>query len=107
MNDREYGMQLQEKFELYLLGLIFTVLALAVQTAKFDNINIIAAYFELVSWVALLISGLVGLWRMELIPVTACQVGPRPSKPVLNANSTRPQFSSPNVATLSQPLETA
>lgn len=69
MNDREYGIQLQEKFELYFLGLIFTVLALAVQTAKFDNINIAAACLELASWVTLLISGLVGLRRMEWIPV--------------------------------------
>lgn len=69
MNDKGYGIQLQEKFEVYLLGLVFTVLALAVQTAKFDNVNIVAACLELASWVALLISGLVGLWRMEWIPV--------------------------------------
>ena len=69
MNDREYGLHLQEKFEVYLLGLTFTVLALAVQTAKFDNVNIVAACLELASWVVLLISGLVGLWRMEWIPV--------------------------------------
>lgn len=69
MNGREYGIQLQEKLEFYFLGLIFTILALAVQTAKFDNINIVAACLELSSWVALLISGLVGLWRMEWIPI--------------------------------------
>jgi hypothetical protein len=69
MDAREYGLQLQEKFELYLLALIFTVLALAVQTAKFDNINIVAVCLELASWVVLLFSGLVGLRRMEWIPV--------------------------------------
>jgi hypothetical protein len=40
-----------------------------VQTAKFDNINIVAAGLELTSWMVLLISGLVGLWRMEWIPI--------------------------------------
>lgn len=69
MDSREYGIQLQEKIELYFLGLIFTVLALAVQTAKFDNFNFVAASLELASWVVLLFSGLVGLWRMEWIPV--------------------------------------
>jgi hypothetical protein len=40
-----------------------------VQTAKFDNISIVAACLELASWVVLLFSGLIGLWRMEWIPV--------------------------------------
>jgi hypothetical protein len=69
MNDQEYGQQLEAKLELYFLGLIFTILALAVQTAKFDNINIVAAFLELTSWMALLVSGLVGLWRMEWLPI--------------------------------------
>ena len=35
----DYSRQLQEKFELYLLALIFTLLGLAVQTAKFDGLS--------------------------------------------------------------------
>ncbi len=66
-NTREYARQLQEKFELYLLGLIFTLLALAVQTAKFGAAPC-ADGLEVAGWVSLLISGLVGLSRMEGVP---------------------------------------
>jgi hypothetical protein len=52
-SDVDYARQLQEKFELYLLGLIFTLLALAIQTAKF-GVSDWADAFELevgcVSW---------------------------------------------------------
>lgn len=65
---RDYARQLQEKFELYLLGLIFTLLALAVQTAKFGA-SPWADGLEVAGWIALLISGLVGLSRMEWMPV--------------------------------------
>src|SRR5688572_20620227 len=47
----------QEKFEFYLLALIFTILGLAVQTAKFGS-HVVADALELCSWAALLISGL-------------------------------------------------
>lgn len=65
---RDYARQLQEKFELYLLGLIFTLLGLAVQTATFGRSQI-ADTLELAGWLSLLTSGLVGLLRMEKIPV--------------------------------------
>jgi len=68
MSDLEYSRQLQEKFELYLLALIFTLLGLAVQTAKF-GINQLADILELLGWVFLLISGLAGLSRLEWLPV--------------------------------------
>lgn len=68
-SDVEYARQLQEKFELYLLGLIFTLLALAIQTAKFGA-NDYADAMELAGWLSLLVSGLFGLSRIEWIPVT-------------------------------------
>src|ERR1700675_3517520 len=57
-----------EKFELYTISLVFTLLALSVQTAKFGD-SYIADSSELLGWVTLLISGIFGLWRMELKPM--------------------------------------
>lgn len=68
-SDVEYARQLQEKFELYLLSLIFTLLALAIQTAKF-GVSDWADTLELVGWLCLLVSGLFGLSRIEWVPAT-------------------------------------
>lgn len=68
-SDVAYARQLQEKFELYLLGLIFTLLALAIQTAKFGASDWADA-FEVGGWLCLLVSGLFGLSRLEWVPVT-------------------------------------
>ncbi len=65
---RDYSRELQEKLEIYLLGLIFTLLAAAVQTAKFGG-GAVADACELASWAILFASGLVGLSRMEWLPV--------------------------------------
>lgn len=67
-SDLEYSRQLQEKFELYLLALIFTLLGLAIQTAKFGSVQAANA-LELLGWFSLLLSGLVGLSRLEWLPV--------------------------------------
>jgi hypothetical protein len=67
MSDLEYARSLQEKFELYLLALVFTILGLAIQTAKLGA-GSWPGLLEFSGWVALLLSGLVGLWRMEWIP---------------------------------------
>lgn len=66
----EYGIaqQTQEKFEFYLLSLVFTLLALSVQTAKFGG-SIAADALELGGWLFLIISGFTGLSRMEWVPV--------------------------------------
>lgn len=67
-SERGVARQTQEKFEFYLLSLVFTLLALSIQTAKF-GIAVPADVLELVGWFLLLISGVAGLWRMEWIPI--------------------------------------
>lgn len=64
----EMAAKTQEKFEFYMLTLVFTLLALSIQTAKFGNSSY-SNFFELFGWGSLLVSGLAGLWRMEFIPV--------------------------------------
>ena len=59
--------RIQEKFDAYLLGLIFTVLGLSIQTAKFGASRY-ADLLELLAWVLLLVAGLVGLSRLEWVP---------------------------------------
>ncbi|SRR6266851_1480176 len=54
----------QEKFDAYLLGLIFTILGLSIQTAKFGSAPTADA-FEVISWVLFLVAGLAGLSRFE------------------------------------------
>lgn len=59
--------EIQLKYQFYLLGLCFTILALAVQTAKFAG-PAAANAIELAGWLFLLISGLIGMFRFELVP---------------------------------------
>jgi hypothetical protein len=59
---------LVEKLEFYFLGLTFTLLGLSVQTFKPTNF-LSADLVEITGWFLLLISGLVGLSRLEWIPV--------------------------------------
>jgi hypothetical protein len=65
--NEEYAIQTQGKFDFYFLGLVFTILGLSVQTAQFSSW--IQSLFEVGAWVALLISGLAGLSRIEWIPI--------------------------------------
>jgi len=59
--------RLQEKFDFYFLALAFTVLGLAIQTAKFGH-GKAADLAEILGWLLLLTSGLVGLSRLEWQP---------------------------------------
>jgi hypothetical protein len=68
VTEREIAQQGQEKFEFYLISLVFTLLALAVQSASFAG-NHIKNGLELCSWLFLLLSGLAGLFRLQWIPV--------------------------------------
>jgi hypothetical protein len=56
--------RIREKFDFYLVALAFTILGLAVQTAKF-GVLVWADVFEMTGWMCLLVSGVVGLSRME------------------------------------------
>lgn len=67
-SENAIAQQTQEKFEFYLLSLVFTLLALSIQTAKF-GIAIPADALELVGWLFFIVSGIAGLWRMEWVPV--------------------------------------
>jgi len=64
----EISVELQAKFEFYLLALTFSVLGLSIQTAEFGN-YLSADAFELAGWLALFVSGVIGILRGEQIPV--------------------------------------
>lgn len=66
--EREVAVQQQEKFEFYLLSLVFTLLALSVQTAKLGTLPV-ADYVEVTGWALLLISGVAGLSYVQMNPV--------------------------------------
>jgi hypothetical protein len=55
----------QQHFHQYVIPLTFTVLALSLQTSKF-GLSLPADVSELLSWISLLVSGLIGLTRWEL-----------------------------------------
>lgn len=73
MSERAVAQQQQEKFEFYLLSLVFTLLALSVQTAKFGT-SVVFDVLEIAGWACLLISGIAGLWRMETNPLIRVKV---------------------------------
>ena len=57
-----------EKYEFYFLGLTFTLLGLAVQTFKPTTV-LSADVVEIGGWLCLLVSGLLGMSKIEWIPV--------------------------------------
>lgn len=65
---------ISDKFELYIISLVFTLLGLSIQTAKFDS-YVVLNFSELFGWIALLVSGVFGLWRMEYVPVVLQNLG--------------------------------
>lgn len=67
-SNREIAQKLQERLEFYLIALAFTVLALAIQTATFGN-HLISDLTELLGWATLLVSGAIGLIRLEIFPI--------------------------------------
>jgi len=63
----DVGQRIQEKFQFYIVGLIFTLLGLAVQTASFGT-SLAADLFELGAWICLLLSALLAMSRLEWAP---------------------------------------
>jgi hypothetical protein len=58
----------REKLDMYLIGVAFTVLGAAVQTAKFaDAVSRTAQWLELIAWAALLLSGVSGLAKLWVL----------------------------------------
>jgi len=74
--ERVIAQKTQETFEFYLLSLVFTLLALSIQTAKFGT-SAVADALELMGWVSFVVSGLAGLSRLEWIPGLRLSVGDR------------------------------
>jgi len=60
----EISLRLQERFEFYVIALAFTILGLSIQTASFGE-SLVSDSFELLGWLFLFVSGLVGLSRLE------------------------------------------
>ena len=66
-NRIEVALAHQEKFQLYFVSLVFTLLALSIQSARF-GLNVVSDCAELIGWLALLVCGLATLWYLELVP---------------------------------------
>lgn len=64
----EISQRLQERFEFYVIALAFTILGLSIQTASFGE-SLLSDSFELLGWLFLFVSGLVGLSRLEWVSV--------------------------------------
>jgi len=63
----DVAIERQGKFDLYFIGLTFTVLGLAVQTATV-GVYYTADVAEILGWIALLIASFSGLQRLEWMP---------------------------------------
>jgi len=78
----------QQAFDLYFLGLTFTVLALSIQTASFGEYASLDS-LELLAWLLLLLSGLSGihrgLWKPNLF--NCFSMKPELDKQIQNARS--------------------
>lgn len=64
----ELSIEISQKFEFYILALVFTILGLAIQTAPYER-TWWGSAIEVIAWLVLLISGLSGLSRLEWMPV--------------------------------------
>lgn len=60
--------EIELKYEFYFVSLIFTLLALSIQTASFTDINV-QCVMEIIGWFILMMSGIFGLSRLEWLSV--------------------------------------
>jgi hypothetical protein len=63
---RKLGIELRNKFNLYFTTLTFTLLGLAIQTSNKSSSPYIN-YAEIISWVFLFLSGLIGLYALSIL----------------------------------------
>ena len=64
----KFAQEYAQKFDFYLVALVFTLTGLSVQTAKFDG-GVYGVAFELLGWIALLLSGVLGLKRLSAFSI--------------------------------------
>ncbi len=69
----EVAIQFAQKFEFYVIALVFTILGLSIQTSMI--LGSWQCFFEIISWLALLMSGLAGLSRLEWTPIAYKHAG--------------------------------
>lgn len=67
-SDIQSAQDVHHRLEFYLVAVAFTVAAFAIQTGEFSG-KMIGDAAEAASWFLLTTSGLLGLWRLEYIPV--------------------------------------
>lgn len=67
-DQREVANQAQEKFQFYVIALVFTILGLSIQTYSGSALAS-ARLIEIFSWFSLLVSGLAGLSYLEWTPI--------------------------------------
>src|SRR5271170_4479022 len=65
--NQSFANDFQQKFEMYFLALIFTIVGLAIQSAKFSS-DRWQWGLEISGWACLVAAGIVGLLRMRLVP---------------------------------------
>lgn len=73
LSEHAIAQKTQEKFEFYLLSLVFTLLALSIQTAKFGA-SVPSTVLELMGWLCFVVSGLAGLSRIEWTSIIRVQM---------------------------------
>jgi hypothetical protein len=68
MSNLKAAQDVHHKLEFYLVALAFTTAAFATQTGRFSGL-VIGDMIELLSWVLFVLSGVLGLMRLEYLPV--------------------------------------
>ena len=63
---KKIGLEMRQRYELYFATLIFTLLALAIQTAQPPMLRS-WVLLETASWACFLLAGLLSLWRLSKI----------------------------------------
>lgn len=66
--NQEFANDFQQKTEMYFLALIFTVIALVIQSAKFSG-DRLQWTVEIAGWVVLIVTGILALVRVTWVPL--------------------------------------